>query len=266
MEQQQWHETTAGTPQGGIISPTLANMVLDGLEVAVKAVTSSTERVNVIRYADDVIITCNSREVLETKVKPAVESFLGNRGLTLSSEKTHITHIDDGFDFLGFNVRKYNGKLLIQPAKAGIKKLLNELRMILKSHPTIKTDKLIWMLNSKLKGWCLYYRHVVSKATFSYVDKQLFEALVRWVRRRHPCKSADWMRKKYFRVRKGRNWIFTSKVKTSKGEVVNIDLHIANQMPIKRHAKVRADANPFHPEYIEYFKKRDKAGSLTMRF
>ena len=266
IEQQQWHETIAGTPQGGIISPTLANMALDGLEMAVKAVTSPTERVNVVRYADDFIITCNSKEVLESKVKPAVECFLGDRGLTLSSEKTRITHIDNGFDFLGFNVRKYNGKLLIQPSKSAIKTLLNDLRRLLKANPTTKTDKLIWMLNSKLKGWCLYYRHVVSKATFSHVDAHLFEALVRWIRRRHPGKSADWMRRKYFRSQKGRNWIFTSRVKSPSGEAVNVDLHIANQMPIRRHAKVRADANPYHPEYIEYFNKRDKAGSLARRF
>ncbi|MBK2046043.1 group II intron reverse transcriptase/maturase [Allofrancisella guangzhouensis] len=265
MEQHQKSETTAGTPQGGIISPTLANLALDGLEAAVKTVTSPTERVNIVRYADDFIITCNSKEVLEDKVKPIVESFLCERGLTLSNEKTHITSIDKGFDFLGFNVRKYNGKLLIQPSKSAIKNVLKELRAILKSCPTIKTDKLIWMLNSKLRGWCLYYRHVVSKSTFSYLDNQLSLALIRWIRRRHPRKNANWMRNKYFRSKQGRNWIFTTKVKTSKGEVINFDLYTANQTPIKRHVKVRADANPYHPKYIEYFNNRSKAGFQKMQ-
>jgi len=266
MDQQKWHETTAGTPQGGIASPTLANMVLNGLEAAVKAVTNRADRIHVVRYADDFIITGVDKEILEDTVVPAVNSFLSERGLTLSAEKTKIARIDEGFDFLGFNIRKYKGKLLIMPSKQAIKRLLGNLRQILKTCPTIKVDKLLWTLNPKLKGWCLYYNHVVSKATFSYVDKKLCEALMRWVRRRHPRKNATWMRKRYFRSKRGRNWVFSTRVQTTQGKVINFDLYMANQTPIKRHVKIRADANPYRPEYVEYFVKREKPGRQLTGF
>ncbi len=117
MEGNIFHDTEAGTPQGGIISPTLANMTLDGMEAVVRLATARTEKVNFVRYADDFVITGATKDVLEEKVKPAIVQFLSERGLTLSEEKTLITHIDHGFDFLGFNVRKYDGKLLIKPSK-----------------------------------------------------------------------------------------------------------------------------------------------------
>jgi RNA-directed DNA polymerase len=113
----QWGETIAGTPQGGVISPTLANMVLDGMNSAISAVTNKTDKVHLVRYADDFIVTANSKELLENKIQPVIEKFLKERGLTLSEEKTRITHIDEGFDFLGFNIRKYKGKLLTKPSK-----------------------------------------------------------------------------------------------------------------------------------------------------
>lgn len=121
IEKDAFYDTIAGTPQGGIISPTLANMALDGLEEVVKQATNKTDKINVIRYADDFVITGKSRDILEQTVKPVVVEFLAERGLTLSDEKPHIVHIDQGFDFLGFNVCKYNGELLIKPAKKSIK-------------------------------------------------------------------------------------------------------------------------------------------------
>jgi RNA-directed DNA polymerase len=142
IEKDAFYDTIAGTPQGGIISPTLANMALDGLEEVVKQATNKTDKINVIRYADDFVITGKSRDILEQMVKPVVVEFLAERGLTLSEEKTHIVHIDQGFDFLGFNVRKYNGKLLIKPAKKSIKSFVGDIHTLIKSHPTIKTDSL----------------------------------------------------------------------------------------------------------------------------
>ena len=106
MEEGVVYPTEAGTPQGGIASPGLANMALDGLEAIARCAAPRNQKVNVVRYADDFIITGASKEVLELKVKPAVLALLKERGLELSQEKTRITHIDDGFDFLGFNVRK----------------------------------------------------------------------------------------------------------------------------------------------------------------
>ena len=125
------------------MSPALANKVLEGLEAIVNQAAAKTDKVNFIRYADDFIVTGISRDILETKVQPAIVSFLTERGLSLSTEKTHITHIDDGFDFLGFNVRKYSGKLLIKPSRKNIKTFVDGIRTLIKSNPTIKTESLM---------------------------------------------------------------------------------------------------------------------------
>ena len=134
--------TEAGTPQGGIISPTLANLTLDGLEQLLESdlpreagrerQTGISPKVNLIRYADDFIITGATKEVLENEVRPLVEQFLRDRGLQLSPEKTCITHIEQGFDFLGQNLRKYGGKLLIKPSKKNTHAFLEKVREIIR--------------------------------------------------------------------------------------------------------------------------------------
>ena len=161
VDQGQLYPTNDGTPQGGIISPTLLTITMAGMEQAIKSVVSQKDKVNVVSYADDFIVTGISKEVLEQKVKQAIESFLLTRGLELSNEKTIITHIDNGFDFLGFNVRKYHGKLLIKPAKKSVKAFLKNIRSTIKKQATAKTENLIRLLNPKLRGWANYYRHVV---------------------------------------------------------------------------------------------------------
>jgi RNA-directed DNA polymerase len=115
IEKQKLYPIIGGVPQGGVSSPTLLTITLSGLETALKAVTKERDRVHLITYADDFVITGATREILEHTVKPLVINFIKERGLELSEEKTLITHIDNGFDFLGFNIRKYNGKLLIKP-------------------------------------------------------------------------------------------------------------------------------------------------------
>jgi RNA-directed DNA polymerase len=128
-------------------------MTLDGLEAVAVNAAPKGQKVHVVKYADDFIITGASKELLEEKVKPAVAAFLRERGLELSPEKTRITHIEVGFDFLGFNVRKYNGKLLIKPAKGSVKAFLAEIRGFIKSRATVKTAELIRQLNPKIRGW-----------------------------------------------------------------------------------------------------------------
>jgi RNA-directed DNA polymerase len=110
-------------------------------------------KVNVVRYADDFVVTASTPEILRDRVKPAVNAFLAERGLTLSEEKTYITHINTGFDFLGFNIRKYKVKRLIKPAKANIKQLLGKVRGLIKSQPTVSADLLIKQLNPIIRGW-----------------------------------------------------------------------------------------------------------------
>ena len=262
MEEGRFYSTEAGTPQGGIASPTLAMMALTGLEAAAKAAAPRNEKVHVVVYADDFIITGASKEVLESRVKPAVECFLRERGLELSAEKTAITPINEGFDFLGFNVRKYNGKLLIKPAKASVKRLLLELRGFIKSHKSSKTLDLIEHLNRKLRGWVYFYRHVVAKDTFCRIDDQLFLQLQRWIKRRHPNKSLGWMRKRYFRRHGLRQWVFFALTRSSE-ESFAVDLFKAGSVPILRHIKVRAEANPYDPQFTNYFVRRSRSRKVV---
>jgi Reverse transcriptase (RNA-dependent DNA polymerase)/Group II intron, maturase-specific domain len=172
-----FYDTISGTPQGGIISPVLANLALDGLERRLRSVfpfrgkgstRGRSAQVHLIRYADDFIITGHSRESLEATVKPLVESFLRERGLELSPEKTAITHVTEGFDFLGQNVRRYPcGKLLIKPARKSIKSLLTRVKEIVRKHLGDTAHRLIARLNPVIRGWANYHRHVVSNVFLS---------------------------------------------------------------------------------------------------
>lgn len=256
MEEGIVYPTEAGSPQGGIASPALANMALDGLEAVVRKAASHRQKINVIRYADDFCITGASKEVLETRVKPAVVGFLKERGLELSEEKTRITHIEDGFDFLGFNVRKYAGKMLIKPSKAAVKRFLDDIRELIKARATDKTAQLIQQLNIKLSGWANYYRHVVAKRTFAYVDSQVFLALWTWIKRRHPHKSIQWKKHRYFRHVGLRQWVFFARIRDEVGRITCLDLFSVASLPIVRHVKVQAHATPYDPAYADYFANR----------
>ncbi|NDV97528.1 group II intron reverse transcriptase/maturase, partial [Dysgonomonas sp. 521] len=218
--------TEEGTPQGGIISPTLANMALDGLQ---KILADKYKRrtikgkhyspmVNLIRYADDFIITSENREVLDTEIKPLVAEFLAERGLTLSEEKTMITNINDGFDFLGFNIRKYKNQILTKPSKPAQKRFLAKVRTTIKSNKACKQESLIRLLNPMITGWGNYYRHGATRDAFHWADHQMFNALWQWAKRRHSKKGKRWIADRYWHVAKGKGWHFTSYFKKSKGK------------------------------------------------
>lgn len=262
------HDTEAGTPQGGIISPTLANMALDGLQRVLYAKFSkyglNPNKVNIVRYADDFIITGATQDVLANEVRPLVESFLAERGLTLSQDKTRTTHIDDGFDFLGMNIRKYGGKLLIKPSAASVKTFLRKVREILKSNPTLGHDDLIWLLNPMVYGWANYYRHVVSKQIFRKVNHEIWQALWRWACRRHPGKGTGWVRRKYFRTVGFRHWVFATETgrQRTNGKPELHMLYEVPYMPIRRHRQIKATANPFDPKWESYFEARLGAAML----
>jgi RNA-directed DNA polymerase len=258
MESGRLNSTKAGTPQGGIISPVLANLALDGLEDVLQShfgkkntKASYKTKVNYVRYADDFIITGISKELLENEVKPLVEAFMAERGLTLAPEKTLITHIDNGFDFLGQNVRKYDGKLLIKPSHKNVKTLLKKVRDIVKKQKTVPAVVLIRQLNSILRGWANYHRHVVAKETFNYVDYRVWKLLWQWCRRRHNNRHKRWIKAKYFKSVGSRNWTFSGMDVYGKTHRLIYTMDI----PIKRHIKIKAAANPYDLAFEEYFEK-----------
>lgn len=254
-----FHQSKSGTPQGGLASPTLLVLTLSGLEKAVHtAINRRTDKVNLSIYADDFIITGGSKEILETKVRPVIESFLKERGLELSQEKTKITHIDDGFDFLGANVRKYKGKCIIKPSKKSVNSFLVDIRETIKSNQMAKTENLIHLLNPKIRGWANHFKYSCAKKTFSYIDNQIDIALWKWCRRRHPKKNVAWIQKKHFRSQGLRNWIFFAKTTKSDGTDNRVDLFKASSVAIKRHIKIRAEATPYDPRFTEYFGKRER--------
>lgn len=273
MEGSTLYPTKEGTPQGGIISPVLANLALDGLETVALQVEPHRRgnlrpKINVVRYADDFIITGRSQEQLEEKVRPAIAAFLGERGLRLSPEKTKITHIDSGFDFLGANVRKYGRKLLIRPSKDNVLGLLRDLRGLVRTQRAATALDLILQLNSRLRGWANSQRHLVSSRAFRYVDKRIFETLWQWARRRHPQKGRHWVRQKYFRIEPSKAWAFTAPLRNRDGTWGSLDLFRASSMSIRRHVKIRAEATEFDPAYEEYFYQRwlaKRQGRLGLR-
>ena len=177
-------------------------MTLDGLEktlaMAFPQAPKQRLKMHLVRYADDLVITGHSKEWLENEVMPVLITFLAERGLSLSQEKTKITHITEGFNFLGWNVRKYNGKLLIKPSKANIKAHLSKVREIIKANKTTKQVNLIYLLNPVLRGWANYHRHAVAKKAFAYNDAQIWSILWRWAKRRHPNKGAQWVKDRFF--------------------------------------------------------------------
>jgi RNA-directed DNA polymerase len=284
MEKHVLHETTEGTPQGGIISPALANCALDGLErllkeeyptgTRLKSVGNKKPCVNLIRYADDFVITGRTKELLEEEVKPLVEHFLQERGLELSSTKTVITHVTNGFDFLGQNVRRYpSGKLLIKPSKKNIKAFLDGVRRTIKAALGMSAADLIKELNPQIRGWANYHRHVVSKRTFNHADYVIFHCLWRWARRRHQNKNPSWLKLKYFERYRGRDWNFFGETRDDEGTPNKVRLLSTSRTPIKRHVKVKGEANPYDPVYETYFEKREGdhmsetfRGTRTLRF
>jgi len=260
LEKQIKYPTVSGTPQGGIISPTLMNMTLDGLEVLLRKryPKYKGKRVNIIRYADDFIVTAHSRELLENEIGPMIRQFLSERGLTLSEEKTKITHIDEGFDFLSQNTRRYgDGKLLIKPSKRSVKEFKYKLRDIVFQNLGVKPHELIYQLNSVLRGWSNYHKHKVSKEIFKAIDYYLWYLLGKWCKRRHPGKAWKWIREKYF-TGSGELCTFSSVRLHGKKQVRINKLFRMGYIPILRHVKVKSSCNPFNKEDEEYFRERYK--------
>lgn len=257
--------TAEGSPQGGIISPTYANMVLDGLEPMILdvywrsrvkksfSVKYNAHKVHVVRFADDFIVTASDRESLEN-IKQMIEVFLLERGLTLSKEKTVITHIDKGFDFLGWNFRKFKGKLIIKPSHKSMCKITQKISSIIKDNRTAKQEDLIRKLNEVIIGWANYHHSACAKKSYSTIDHRTWEMLWKWAKRRHPNKSKRWIVNRYWKTHKGRKWTFKSDK--------NI-LFLMMDMPIVRRGQMALNKNPFLDK--EYFEHRSKKHRMNRK-
>jgi len=257
------YPTRKGTPQGGVISPTLMNMTLDGLEQAVHQAVPRRHRVNVVRYADDLIVTGKSRRLLEETVRPALDAFLAERGLQLSDEKTAITHIQHGFAFLGQTFRKHAGTLHITPSNDSVMALLRKLGTIIRNHVSAPMPALVKQLNQALRGWGNYHRHVVAGDAFSRVNLYVYRQLWRMLRRRHPGKSKKWLAQQYWDTT-GPRRVFVATVRTKKGHRAYPVLRLTSTNS-QRYVKVRANANPYRSEDAAYFWRRRHDAEATTR-
>lgn len=271
LYQGRYADTMAGTPQGGIISPVLANVALNGLESGLTAhlktllgsSKAKVSKVNVVRYADDFVITGVSKELLEHEVKPWVVRFLAKRGLELSMEKTRIVPIDEGFDFLGWNFRKYSGKLLIKPSKKNAQAFYRKVKEVISSHKTVKQADLIHLLNPMLRGWANYHRPVVAKKAFSRLDHLFYWALQRWSRRRHPCENHGRIQEKYFLPIAGRSEVFAARVTKEDGTTITRPLYSLSATAIERHRKIKGAFNPYDPAWELYGEELQRRRMLS---
>jgi RNA-directed DNA polymerase len=227
IENKRLFPTKKGTPQGGTISPMIMNMVLDGLETLInnKFPRWKRQKVNFIRYADDFVITAIDKETITKEIIPLVTGFLAERGLELAPEKSKITHINEGFNFLSQNVRKYKGKLLIRPAKESVQSFKNKIKKIIRKKRGIPAHALIRILNPVIRGWSNYHKGICSKQTFARLGTFIHWQLKRWAKYQHRNKNR---------------------------------LYRIAYVPIRYHVKVKASANPFLPEFDGYFYNRTK--------
>ena len=249
---QVFQPTNRGTPQGGVISPLLALIALNGIESQLKSLGTQRNPVHTVFYADDFVVLAPQLCDIQ-RAKVAVEQWLQGIGLELHPSKTKITHTlygQAGFDFLGFNIRQYpvgkytssrGYKTLIKPSKSSQKRHSNRLKEIVLRHKAAPQAALIAHLNPIISGWCRYFSSVVSKATFSAMDAQLFHKLFRWAKSRHPNLNSHSRVSRYWLVNKGGGWTFQSKGGRK--------LLRHNQTPIRRHVKIRANRSPYDGDW-----------------
>jgi RNA-directed DNA polymerase len=252
--------TGEGTPQGGVISPCLLNVALHGLEEAA-GVQYKTSGVHAgepvagspvaVRYADDVVVLCHSQQQAE-QVKARLAGWLTPRGLAFNEDKTKIVHLSEGFDFLGFNVRRYHRKLLIKPSKAAIKRLRERLAAETRKLRGLNAVAVITTLSPVIRGWAAYYRTVVSSEVFGSLDTYLWSLLYKWARWRHKNKPRRWVVARYFgKFNKFRNdhWVFGDR--DSGGYLVKF-----SWTGIERHVPVKGGASPDDPALASYWAER----------
>ncbi|MGH3848102.1 MAG: group II intron reverse transcriptase/maturase [Pseudonocardiaceae bacterium] len=264
VEDGRFSPTEEGTPQGGVVSPLLLNIALHGMEAAagvrhqltgVHAGETRRGSPVVIRYADDLLALCHSQEQAE-QVKERLAGWLAPRGLVFNEDKTRIVHLDDGFDFLGFNVRRQSGKLLIKPSKAAMKRIRERLRSEMRSLRGANVAMVLQRLVPIVRGWSAYYRTVVSSKAFSKLDKYLWTLTYKWAKHSHPKKSKHWIVNRYFaRFNRSRadRWVFGDR--HSGAYLVKFAW-----TKIVRHQMVTKGASPDDPALAEYWAARRRRG------
>lgn len=275
VEMGKYHDTDTGTPQGGVISPLLANIALHGMEQALGIKhdyrQKQVQRRAMVRYADDFCIFCETKEDAE-QCRLILTDWLAERGLQFSAEKTRIVHISEGVDFLSFNIRQYPSantktgwKLLIKPSKKAIQKIRDRLREEFAALQGKNQLAVIRRLTPIIRGQANYHRVVVAKRTFNKLDYFLIRRLIRFVKRQHPTKPKYWWKKRYFgKLRPGSNntWVFGDR-KTG------AYLLMYSWFPIERHALVKGTSSPDDPSLKAYWLNRElrktKSLKLTVR-
>ncbi|MFE1937049.1 group II intron reverse transcriptase/maturase [Streptomyces sp. NPDC059474] len=255
MERNTFAHTVEGTPQGGVISPLLLNVALHGMGDAVGAnqpLKRERDRYSppaLIRYADDFVGLCSTKEEAED-LKNKLSDWLGPRGLTFNEEKTRIVHLHEGFDFLGFTVRRFGDKLIIKPSKEAVRRARRRVKELIRFHRGHPEKLLVLSLSPFIRGWATYYRHVVSSDTFGKLDTYTYTALRRWALHSHPNKSARWIRERYWgQFAKGRRdkWVFG-----------NPSHHLPkfSWTRIVRHVAVKGDNSRDDPSLEDYWRNR----------
>ncbi len=272
VEQEVFHATEQGTPQGGVVSPLLANIALHGMEEAIGVKYDYRGQLigkrAVVRYADDFVCFCETREDAE-RVQGILTEWLKERGLTLSEEKTRIVHLTEGFDFLGFNIRQYPApktsrtgwKLLIKPSKESVQEMRTKLKTLWEKAHGTNVQSVLGQLNPVIRGWANYFRTAVAKEIFSGLDRWMFYKEDRYTRRMHPKKSTDWRHRTYwgrFQLDRLDPWVFGDK--QTGGHLLKF-----SWFPIERHVLVKGTASPDDSRLADYWAKRQaaKARDLT---
>ena len=265
MDKGVFHETEAGTPQGGVISPLLANIALHGMEEALEIKHRKRGELDskraLVRYADDFCVFCESQEDAE-RAKHILTEWLSKRGLTLSPEKTKIVHLTEGFNFLGFNIRHYKAtntktgwKLLTKPSKEAVQKHREKMKQEWEAVQGWKLEKILWKFNPIIRGWAIYHRTGTAKETFNKMDNWMYQKEVRHAKRTHPQKPKKWRQQKYWgrlNLNRQDKWVFGDR---------HTGQHLLKYrwFPIERHVLVKGKASPDDPTLKEYWKQRNAA-------
>lgn len=261
--------TEAGTPQGGVISPLLANIALHEMEEACQSVKAGKEKPVLVRYADDFVVLHSKKEVVE-KCAERVKEFLNGMGLWLNEKKTRLTHTlqevdgNKGFNFLGYHVRQYpvgkhhtgknphgiplGYKTLIKPSEEAVKRHMDEIGRTIRKYANVSQEALIAELNPKIRGWVNYYKNSVAKEAYSACDRRIWTQLWRWSVRRHPTKSRHWIKNKYWQKDGNRNWAFNTPKNEHK-------LRLHSMEPIQRHVKIQGNRSPYDGD-IKYWSRK----------